>query len=144
LLSHNDFERVDSGHEPPLLARLVYGKAGLRAGWRLLIFAALLSAFFALNRLILIGVAAAGADQNALFVAARLLIFVAFLLASSIMGRIEGRTLADYGLPWRLTDCSSSSSEVIRSATPNSGARRLAAIDQTSSRNAYRSRLRGR
>ena len=27
--------------------------------------------------------------------------FLIFLLASGIMGRIEGRTIADYGLPWR-------------------------------------------
>jgi membrane protease YdiL (CAAX protease family) len=94
-----------SNRTPPTRARgqdWLYGEGGLRAGWRLLSFAALVSALFAVNRLVLSEAEAAGVARDARFVGERLLIFVAFLLASWIMGRIEGRTLADYGLPWRL------------------------------------------
>jgi len=94
-----------SNRRPPTRARgqdWLYGEGGLRAGWRLLSFAALVSALLAMNRLVLIKAEAAGVARDARFVGERLMIFVAFLLASWIMGRIEGRTLADYGLPWRL------------------------------------------
>src|ERR1700675_2118371 len=42
-----------------------------------------------------------GADDTTLFLVREVMDFLIFLLASWIMGRIEGRTIADYGLPWR-------------------------------------------
>ena len=36
-----------------------------------------------------------------MFLAGEVMDFLIFLFASWIMGRIEGRTIADYGLPWR-------------------------------------------
>jgi membrane protease YdiL (CAAX protease family) len=80
------------------------GTDGLRAGWRLLIYAALLCAL------------GYGADKiaNAIFhgqwpdlmtptgiVLSFLDEACALLLAAWIMARIESRSLSDYGLPWR-------------------------------------------
>jgi membrane protease YdiL (CAAX protease family) len=42
-----------------------------------------------------------GADQTTLFLVFQVINFLIFLFASWVMGRIEGRTIADYGLPWR-------------------------------------------
>jgi membrane protease YdiL (CAAX protease family) len=87
---------------------MIKGPNGLRAGWRLLIFFAILfpigyaangivdltmqrlhAEFFTpLGGTIVIGGLAAG-----------------LLLASWIVARIEGRTLADFGLPWRRAFC---------------------------------------
>ena len=80
------------------------GTDGLRAGWRLLIYAALLCAL------------GYGADKiaNAIFhgqwpdlmtptgiVLSFLDEACALLLAAWIMAKIESRSLSDYGLPWR-------------------------------------------
>jgi len=88
-----------------MLAHNIFkGTDGLRAGWRLLIYAALV---FALGY---------GADKiaNAIFhglwpdltsPTGIILSFLdeacALLLAAWIMAKIEGRSLTDYGLPWR-------------------------------------------
>jgi len=42
-----------------------------------------------------------GSDQALTYLADKILKFGVFLLASYIMARIEARTVADYGLPWR-------------------------------------------
>jgi len=42
-----------------------------------------------------------GSDQAATYVVDKILKFGVFLLASWIMAKIEARTIADYGLPWR-------------------------------------------
>src|SRR5207244_9271812 len=42
-----------------------------------------------------------GSDNTTFFLVREVMDFLIFLLASGIMGRIEGRTIADYGLPWR-------------------------------------------
>jgi membrane protease YdiL (CAAX protease family) len=42
-----------------------------------------------------------GADDVTLFLVYEVIDFFIFLFASWIMGRIERRTIADYGLPWR-------------------------------------------
>jgi membrane protease YdiL (CAAX protease family) len=42
-----------------------------------------------------------GVDDTALFLVREVLDFLIFLFASWVMGRIEGRTIANYGLPWR-------------------------------------------
>jgi uncharacterized protein len=78
----------------------VFGPGGLRAGWRLLIFVAMIQLLFLVNNLIkrpLIGVA----DEVTMYVLGSLLGFLALLLASWIMSKIEGRRVGVYGLPWR-------------------------------------------
>jgi uncharacterized protein len=79
---------------------IFYGGSELRAGWRLLIFLAIVIASikasnFAVRRLL------HGGDDVAGFLVREVMDFLIFLFASRIMGRIEGRTIADYGLPWR-------------------------------------------
>jgi uncharacterized protein len=85
---------------PSLLHRVFYGSQQLRAGWRLLLFLAIVVALvntsnFAVRR------ALHGADNTALFLVREVMDFMVFLFASWSMGRIEGRSIADYGLPWR-------------------------------------------
>lgn len=84
------------------------GPNGLRAGWRLLIFGAIFTPLFYI------------ANPTVEFLTRRLsaapqspmegfilmgTFAVAVFLASWIMAKIEGRTLADYGLPWRRAFC---------------------------------------
>lgn len=78
---------------------LLYGPAGLRAGWRLLIFAAILLLLFRVNSLIKSALRVT--DEVVLYLIVEVLSFVSLLLASWIMSRFEGRRIADYGLPWR-------------------------------------------
>jgi len=96
------------GVELDMWNKLLTGPNGLRAGWRLLIFfAILLPVGYGANRLIdavfhkyqldfltpLGGMVVVGGLSAAL------------LLVTWIMGRIESRRLADYGLPWRRAFC---------------------------------------
>jgi len=79
--------------------RFLFGPGGLRAGWRLLIFVAIVSLLMQAR-----GVAvrlAGGLDGAALYVFNQATRFLFCLLAAALMGRMEGRTIADYGLPWR-------------------------------------------
>jgi membrane protease YdiL (CAAX protease family) len=81
-----------------VLRRVFYGPSELRAGWRLCIFLAIVIALinasnFMVRRLL------HGADDTSLFLAREMMDFLMFLFASWVMGRIEGRTIADYGLP---------------------------------------------
>lgn len=84
------------------LRRVFYGPSELRAGWRLLIFAAIVSGllqsenFAARNWL-------SGIGNDANFVLFELCSFLSFLLASWIMAKLERRTVGDYGLPGRRT-----------------------------------------
>lgn len=85
---------------PPVPPGLFYGPSELRAGWRLLIFLAIVTALiFATNRVV--GLLLPHADSTTLFLLFQVINFLIFLFASWIMGRIERRTIADYGLPWR-------------------------------------------
>jgi uncharacterized protein len=79
---------------------ILKGPNGLRAGWRLLIFVAILvplgyGADALMRRM--------HGDFSTPFgeVLSIDLLIVPLLIATWIMGRIEGRNLADYGLPWR-------------------------------------------
>jgi membrane protease YdiL (CAAX protease family) len=76
------------------------GPSGVRAGWRLLFFAALV---FGLNRLTLpLQRALLGGAGDAVRILTGKARLLAVLLAVSwLMARLERRTLADYGLPWR-------------------------------------------
>jgi len=80
--------------------RVFFGPSELRSGWRLFLFLAgviamTLAGNFLLRHLL------PGADQAVLFLARELEDFLIILFASWITGRLERRTLADYGLPWR-------------------------------------------
>jgi hypothetical protein len=81
------------------LRKYFYGSSGLRAGWRLCIFLAIVAALMKATNL-MVGRLLPGADPTALFVIFLVINFLIFLVGSWTMGRIEGRTIADYGLPW--------------------------------------------
>jgi len=85
---------------PSVLHRVFYGPSELRAGWRLCIFLALVIALINTGNL-MVRRALHGAGDTTLFFVREVMDFLIFLLASWIMGRIEGRTIADYGLPGR-------------------------------------------
>ena len=83
-----------------VMRRVFFGPHELHAGWRLLIFLAIVvtlinASNFIVRRLL------GGTDQDTLFLVREIMDFLIFVLASWIMGRFECRTLADYGLPWR-------------------------------------------
>ena len=84
----------------PGLRGYFYGAYGLRSGWRLLIFLAILSVLFRANSQF-IWPMMHGFDEVTQYLARDIVDFLDFLLASWIMAKIEGRTIADYGLPWR-------------------------------------------
>lgn len=91
----------DETRGPRRARDLFLGPSGLRAGWRLLIFGAIVlplvyarKAFFR--------AALGGSDQGTLYVVNKAASFVTFLFASWVMARIERRSVAEYGLPWRL------------------------------------------
>jgi uncharacterized protein len=84
------------------LRRLFYGPSELRAGWRLLIFLAIVVSLTsianqALDRLF------RGAGEATRFLVLEVEDITIILFASWIMGRIERRTVGDYGLPWQRT-----------------------------------------
>jgi membrane protease YdiL (CAAX protease family) len=83
-----------------VLRSVFYGPLELRAGWRLCIFLAIVSALVYASNLAVRRVLH-GADDTTLFLVRELTDFLIFLLASWVMGRIEDRTIANYGLPWR-------------------------------------------
>jgi uncharacterized protein len=85
---------------PSVLHRVFYGSSELRAGWRLLIFLAIVIASINASNL-MVRRLLHGPDDTTLFLVREVMDFLIFLFASWIMGRIEGRTVADYGLPWR-------------------------------------------
>jgi len=85
---------------PSAFHRVFYGPSELRAGWRLCFFLAMVIALINATNWIVARLLPR-ADRITLFLVFLLINFLIFLLASWIMGRIEGRTIADYGLPWR-------------------------------------------
>lgn len=92
---------IDAGQSrPPFLRWLFYGPAELRAGWRLLMFVAIIF-FLTYTTNLLVRPLLQGASEATFFLVRESLSFLIFLLASWSMGGIEGRTLSDYGLPWR-------------------------------------------
>jgi uncharacterized protein len=98
---------TESSIAAPLYA-ILKGPNGLRAGWRLLIYSALLIALgygtFKLAEHILQGQTPdSGSPLFGLVYV--LILFTIVLSASWIMARIEGRNLSLYGLPWRRAFC---------------------------------------
>lgn len=87
---------------------MLKGPNGLRAGWRLLIFfAILLPLGYAANRMIHSVLEKLHADFFTPLGGTIVLGGLAstLLLTAWIMARMEGRSLADYGLPWRRAFC---------------------------------------
>ena len=92
---------IDAGQSRPSFFHWVfYGPAELRAGWRLLMFVAVIF-FLTYATNLLVRPLLHGASEATFFLVHESMSFLIFLLASWSMGGIEGRTLSDYGLPWR-------------------------------------------
>src|SRR5262245_3267786 len=83
---------------PSLWRRALFGASGLRAGWRLLLFFA---SFYVLAGIRDVFVRRVGLDGVERYVFNQATRFVFCLVISASMGRLEGRSIADYGLPWR-------------------------------------------
>jgi len=79
---------------------VLYGPRELRSAWRFLIFLAIAAALIAGGN-VLISTTLGRVDDSSAFLLRKIVNFIGFVLASLIMGRLEGRTLADYGLPPR-------------------------------------------
>src|SRR5262249_20044707 len=79
--------------------RVLFGPAGLRAAWRLLGFFAILAVLIGARNASLRQIG--GLDGATLYVVNQATRFLFCLVASALMGRFEGRSIADYGLPWR-------------------------------------------
>ena len=82
-----------------MLERIFLGPNGIRAGWRLLIFVAL--TLLAGAVLIIVARPTLGRFRLFQILGGELAGFMAAVLASLVMARIENRSLADYGLPPR-------------------------------------------
>jgi uncharacterized protein len=83
---------------------ILKGPTGLRAGWRLLIFFAILIPLaYGMSRGLDAVIRPRHADGSTPIVEVLSidLLVLPLLIATWIMGRIEHRTFADYGLPWR-------------------------------------------
>lgn len=83
--------------------RIFIGPSGLRAGWRLLIFMAIVMAMSPVARMIIrrfFPAAPAPAQMTPIIIIAPDLLFCFILaVAAWIMSKIEGRRLGQYGLP---------------------------------------------
>jgi uncharacterized protein len=84
------------------------GPNGLRAGWRLLIYAALVFALgYGANKIA--DAAMHGQEPDAGSPTVEIVTFAVMLsllvVAVWIMSKIEGRGIGDYGLPWRRAFC---------------------------------------
>jgi len=91
---------AEEPRNPSIFHRVFYGPSELRAGWRLCIFLVIVVALINANNLLVRRVLP-DADNTTLFLIREVMDFLIFLLASWIMSRMERRTIADYGLPWR-------------------------------------------
>jgi CAAX protease family protein len=83
---------------PFVLHHVFRGPSELRAGWRLSIFLVIVIVLIKASNLM---VGLHGAEDTTLFLVRKGMDFLIFVLASWIMGCIEVRTIAEYGLPWR-------------------------------------------
>jgi len=86
---------------PSVLRHLFHNETELRAGWRLFIFLVIVICLINANN-VMTRHLLHHADDTTLFLVREVMDFLIFLFSSWIMGRIESRTIADYGLPWRL------------------------------------------
>ena len=102
-----------SGDAPPpfppdsksTMNEIFFGPNGIRAGWRLLIFAAIIAAFLTAvhygGKLLSPGQPQQHGFSMTGIIVGEAIVFLLFLIASWIMAKIEGRTIGDYGLPGR-------------------------------------------
>lgn len=97
--------------EPPqepleaFVTKIFIGRDGIRAGWRVAIFVAIVAALIAGLSLVTAAVSHRN-GQRPEFTAALVLLgeglfFLIVLFASWVMSKLEHRKIADYGLPWR-------------------------------------------
>jgi uncharacterized protein len=87
-----------------ILYRCFFGTSGLRAGWRLLIFAVLsiiLTVAISIVACILVPALRSQRLTPFLIISQEGLSFLCLLAASWVMARIERRRVGDYGLPWQ-------------------------------------------
>jgi CAAX protease family protein len=82
------------------LRRVFYGPRELRAGWRFAMYVALFEVGILLGD-VLVDAAFGTLDQVAGAVVRKVINIVVLVAAGRVMGRLEGRTMTDYGLPWR-------------------------------------------
>ncbi|HET9038904.1 MAG TPA: CPBP family intramembrane glutamic endopeptidase [Gemmatimonadales bacterium] len=87
---------------PRDLRAWVVGPTGVRAGWRLLGYIALVALLFWLKEQTLRPLLDRS-DEVTSYVVNKAAKLAAILLAGSLMARLEHRSLATYGLPWRRT-----------------------------------------
>lgn len=102
-------QEITMGHNaqtPPAdskVKRIFIGSNGLRAGWRLLVFLAIVLAMSRLGRMLIIRFFPAALDPVQLtpmrIIAPDLLVCFILAVAAWIMSKIEGRRLGQYGLP---------------------------------------------
>ena len=79
-----------------LVRRALYNRSELRLGWRLGLFVGLVAALSE-ARLLLVRRLLGGADRAATYLVGGVLEVLILILCSWILGRIEGRTLAEFG-----------------------------------------------
>jgi CAAX protease family protein len=85
--------------DPSILRRVFYNPRELRAGWRLLLFIAAVTALISAENFIVARLLP-HADDTTLFLIREVVDFLILVFVAWIMGRRERRTIADYGLPW--------------------------------------------
>src|SRR6266478_4335119 len=85
---------------PPALRAWFLGPRGLRAGWRLAIYVALVALLFQLKNIALRQLLH-GSGEVVSYVVNKAAKLVVILLATSVMARIERRPFGSYGLPLR-------------------------------------------
>ena len=87
--------------------KFFWGPNGMRAGWRLLIFSALVASLVSLEGIVVRLLKHRPSLADGLSPVGLLIgegsVFLIFLVASWVMARIEDRALADYGLPLNKT-----------------------------------------
>jgi len=88
-----------------LWQKMSFGPNGMRAGWRLPMFCAVVLTLSSIQRSILRAFLRRNpvidSFSPGFLLIAEGSVFAIFLFASWLMSQIEGRTVADYGLPWR-------------------------------------------
>jgi len=92
----------DPAPHPSLVRRVFIGQNGLRSGWRLLIYLAIVAAVLgAIAKFLKVGNSAGRTSLSPIETGGgAAALFLISLLAAWIMSRIEGRSLGQYGLPW--------------------------------------------
>jgi len=105
--SSSDSESTTKHSSNIFKSSIFKGPNGLRAGWRLLIFFAIFAPLGYVAGLIVDHVIDPATDHETPMSGTILMgtFLIALLLATWIMAKIEGRTFANYGLPWRRAFC---------------------------------------